>query len=230
VFDNEFFGIGKHEAQAMDPQQRLLLEVVYEAFENAGQRLEDLKGTKTAVYCSVSTCDYDIIQSREPECMPKLVDSFLQHLRTKWSFQQLTSSYSYRFTGTGRAMVSNRISHCFDLRGPSVTLDTACSSGLVLLHEACKTIRAGEADMGVVGGANLILDPDTSIMMSQMKYVFALHANSIFILLFMLILNHSVLSPDGRCYAFDQRANGFGRGYVCVFDKAPQALISCHFK
>jgi acyl transferase domain-containing protein len=66
-------------------------------------------------------------------------------------------------------MLANRLSYFFDLRGPSITLDTACSSGLVALHEACKSIRNGEVKQALIGGANLILDPDQTTVMSSMS-------------------------------------------------------------
>jgi len=66
-------------------------------------------------------------------------------------------------------MLSNRVSYFFDLHGPSITLDTACSSGLVALHEACKAIRDGEVTQALVGGSNLILDPDQTTVMSSMS-------------------------------------------------------------
>jgi len=63
-------------------------------------------------------------------------------------------------TGTGSAMASNRISHFFDLRGASMTLDTGCSTTLVALHQAVQSLRTGEADMSIVGGSNVLLNPD----------------------------------------------------------------------
>lgn len=66
-------------------------------------------------------------------------------------------------------MLANRVSYFFDLRGPSITLDTACSSGLVAIHEACKSILTGEVKQALVGGANLILDPDQTTVMSSMS-------------------------------------------------------------
>jgi acyl transferase domain-containing protein len=65
-------------------------------------------------------------------------------------------------------MLANRVSYFFDLHGPSITLDTACSSGLVALHQACQAIRIGEVKQALVGGANLILDPDQTTVMSSM--------------------------------------------------------------
>ncbi|KAJ5537068.1 KR domain-containing protein [Penicillium frequentans] len=167
LFDAMFFGISNVEAKAIDPQQRMLLEVAYEAFENAGMALERLEGSDTGVYCGISSYDYEKILGRDPELSP-----------------------GYRFTGTGNALVSNRISYVFNLHGPSITLDTACSSGLVGINEACKAIQVGEATQALVGCTNLILDPDQVTVMSSMQF----------------------LSPHGRCYAFDSRANGFGRG------------------
>ena len=96
----------------------------------------------------------------------------------------------YESTGTAAAIVSNRISHFYDLKGPSFTVDTACSSSLVALHQALLSMKNGDADSAFVGGVNLILDPTTSMSLGRMR----------------------LLSPDGRSYAFDERANGYGRG------------------
>lgn len=86
-------------------------------------------------------------------------------------------------------MVSNRISFAFDLRGPSVSLDTACSSSLVAAHLACRAIAAGDADQALVGGANFITVPEVMVAMTKGGF----------------------LSPDGYCYSFDARANGYVR-------------------
>lgn len=96
----------------------------------------------------------------------------------------------YESTGTAASIVSNRISHFFDLKGPSFTVDTACSSSLVALHQALLSLRNGDAEMAFVGGVNLIIDPTASMALGRMR----------------------LLSPDGRSFAFDERANGYGRG------------------
>ncbi|KAI1421079.1 hypothetical protein F5Y12DRAFT_790457 [Xylaria sp. FL1777] len=93
-------------------------------------------------------------------------------------------------TGTGSAFASNRLSHFFDFQGASMTVDTGCSTALVALHQAVQSLRSGEADMSVVGGSNLMLAPD----------------------MFMGLGSVGFLSPDGKSYAFDARANGYGRG------------------
>lgn len=94
-FDNAFFGINNLEATYMDPQQRKLLEVVFECFENAGVSMEDMSGTNTAVYVGNFTVDYQAMQSRDPDYL-----------------------HRYAATGGGTAIMSNRVSHVFNLQGP----------------------------------------------------------------------------------------------------------------
>ncbi|EFX05061.1 polyketide synthase [Grosmannia clavigera kw1407] len=96
----------------------------------------------------------------------------------------------FNVVGTWDPMSSNRTSHFFDFRGASMTLETGCSTTLVALHQAVHSLRSREAGMSVVTGANVMLNPDT----------------------FKVIGSLGMLSPDGRCFAFDARANGYGRG------------------
>jgi acyl transferase domain-containing protein len=70
--------------------------------------------------------------------------------------------------GTGAAMASNRLSHFYDLRGPSMSIDTGCSTTLTALHQACLSLRARESDLSVVGGANVMLNPDMFVAMSSL--------------------------------------------------------------
>ena len=144
LFDARFFNISPLEAKAIDPQQRLLLEVAYESFENAGFSLEQLSGSNTGVYIAAFNSDYERMMSRDPENAPM-----------------------YRVTGTGIALVSNRLSFTFNLKGPSLTLDTGCSGSLVALHQACQSLRSGEIDQALVGGANIILDPELTNSLSS---------------------------------------------------------------
>lgn len=183
AFDAEFFGISPIEAKSMDPQQRILLETSYEAFESSGILLENLRGSKTAVYVAMFTRDYDRNIYRDTSDIPK-----------------------YHTTGCGEAIVSNRISYIFDLKGPSMTLDTGCSGSMVALHQACQSLRTGESNMALAGGVNLILNPDQMIGMSNLQSVRALLS------MFLQLTESSMLNDQGKSYPFDARGAGYGRG------------------
>ena len=164
-FDAAFFGISPREAAQMDPQQRLLLELTWEAIEDAGHKPEEMAGSECAVYIGIAGNDY-------------------AHRRT----DDLASLDAYSMTGAAASIGANRISYVFDLRGPSLALDTACSSALVAIHHACRSLINGDASMAIAGGINMLLHPFPFIGFSKA----------------------SMLSPDGRSKAFDES----GRGYV----------------
>ncbi|TVY84967.1 Highly reducing polyketide synthase azaB [Lachnellula suecica] len=151
----------------MDPQLRLLFESVYEALENAGIPLGKVAGTDTSVFTGCWGKDYHELQVRDPDILPA---SFL--------------------TGNGTAMLSNRISHFFDLQGASMSIDTGCSSGLVALHQACRSILWGESNISVVAASSVMLNSDLFVALSSL----------------------SMTGADGKCYAWDSRAQGYGRG------------------
>ncbi|KAL6716061.1 hypothetical protein ACLMJK_007023 [Lecanora helva] len=167
AFDASFFGIPPAEAHAMDPQQRMQIEVAYEALENAGVTLEGIKGSDTAVYVATFSKDYD-----------------------RMMFKDTAEFAQYHMIGSGNAIFSNKISYLFDLKGPSMTIDTGCSGSLVALHQACQSLRTAESSMAIVGGTNLIISPDAMISMSLLR----------------------ILNVDGKCYTFDDRGSGYGRG------------------
>ncbi len=167
-FDAAFFGISPREAARMDPQQRLMLEVAWEALEDGGLPLERLAGQQVAVYVGVSSYEYALIQNNNRDYT--LVDT-------------------YANTGSAQSIVANRISYCFNLRGPSAAIDTACSSALVAVHLACVSLWSGESTMALAGGVNALVWPGGFIGFTRL----------------------SMLSPDGRCKAFDAGANGFVR-------------------
>lgn len=127
AFDNGFFGINNVEAKSMDPQQRNLLEVVYQCLESAGVRLEDVSGQNVGWYVGSFTTDYINISFKDPDSITR-----------------------YGATGIGTTILSNRISHVFNLAGPSFVIDTACSSSLYALHNACLALQARETDAALV--------------------------------------------------------------------------------
>ncbi|PVH93388.1 reducing type I polyketide synthase [Periconia macrospinosa] len=166
-FDASFFGISMQEAASMDPQHRILLETTYHALENAGLTLEDVAGSKASVHVGCFTTDYSSYLWRDAQQIPK-----------------------YSATGGAASILSNRLSWFFDLRGSSMTIDTACSSSMVALDLACEGLWNGTSDLAIVCGANLIFSPELNIALSNMAF----------------------LSPDGKCFSFDHRANGYARG------------------
>ncbi|HYM61875.1 MAG TPA: beta-ketoacyl synthase N-terminal-like domain-containing protein [Thermoanaerobaculia bacterium] len=100
---------------------------------------------------------------------------------------------AYSSTGTILAIVANRLSYFLNLRGPSIVVDTACSSSLVSVHLACRSLASRDCDLALAGGVNLILGPEATITLSQ----------------------RGLMSPDGRCKAFDASANGYVRSEGC---------------
>ncbi|KAI9339502.1 hypothetical protein DFJ73DRAFT_947975 [Zopfochytrium polystomum] len=140
VFDAPFFSLTPKEAVGMDPTHRMLLETTYESFENAGIRIQDVIGTRTSCFVGTFTADFSFLQARDNEA-PSM----------------------YSAIGMSASLASNRISWFYDLKGASVTVDTACSSSLTAFHLGCGTLRAGEADLSVVAGSNLMIAPDMTI-------------------------------------------------------------------
>jgi acyl transferase domain-containing protein/alpha-beta hydrolase superfamily lysophospholipase len=171
AFDAEFFGISHEEAELMDPQHRLLLELAWEACEHAGLPTSELAGTNTGVFAGLSNPDHAAYAARLPG-----------------------GGGPYLLTGNLFATAAGRISHTLGLCGPSMALDSACSSGLVAAHQACQSLQLGECDMALAGAANLLLSP---------RVVAAFNETG-------------VLSPSGRCRSFDQEADGYVRAEGAV--------------
>ena len=165
-FDPAFWGISPREALRMDPQQRWLLEVAWEAIEDAGVPPATLRGRNVGVFVGISGNDYGGLQLRSTEDVD-----------------------AYTNSGSTASIASNRVSYMLDLTGPSVSLDTACSSALVAVGAACDSIWAGHCEAALAGGVNALISPQTSVGFSKAAMV----------------------SPTGQCFAFDARANGFVR-------------------
>lgn len=186
-FDAEFFGFSPKEAAIMDPQHRQFLEVAWEALENAGHPPENFPGA-IAVYagCGMGSYFYFNLCSN-----PELVAS--------------TGMFLLRHTGNDKDFLSTRVSHILDLKGPSINIQTACSTSLVAVHYACQALLGGECDMALAGGVTIELP----------------HARG------YIFQEGEILSPDGHCHAFDHRAQGtvFGSGAgVVVLRRLDDAL------
>ncbi|MGG4439279.1 SDR family NAD(P)-dependent oxidoreductase [Brevibacillus fortis] len=171
-FDASFFNISPDEAKSMDPQQRLFLQESYKAFEDSGYAVEQLSGRKVGVFVGGRNSDY-----KEKSLLAEGVSS-------------------HTMLGNEMSMLGARLSYFFNLKGPSLAVDTACSSALVAIHLACDSLRRGETEMALAGGVAIHSSPDFFVMSSKM----------------------GVVSPDGTCNTFDNHANGmvFGEGVGAV--------------
>ncbi|KZF24488.1 hypothetical protein L228DRAFT_218919 [Xylona heveae TC161] len=166
LFDPAFFGINSVEAMTLDPAQRKILEVVYEALESAGATLESISGTNTGCFMGNFNHDHLFGEVRDSE-------------------------YTKPYTATSAIapFLSNRVSYVFNLTGPSMTVDTACSASLYALHLACLSLQSGESSAALVGSSNLILSPDMQIFLDKL----------------------GALSPTSQCHTFDASGDGYGR-------------------
>ncbi|XP_063003674.1 uncharacterized protein LOC134413428 [Elgaria multicarinata webbii] len=170
AFDNKLFGIHDLEVERMDPQHKLLLECTYKALEDAGIPTEDISGTKTGVFVGLMNRDYEVVNSKS-----------------------ITEVNHYDGTGAAVSIAANRISYTFNLTGPSLALDTACSSFFYALHYALHAIKQGDCEAAVCGGVSCILDPRTFVSLCKAK----------------------MISPDGMSKPFSKNADGYGRGEGC---------------
>lgn len=165
-FDPLFFEITPREAEAMDPGQRMLLIEAYKAIEDAQIDPSSLRGTPVGVFAGMEESQYSSLISDE---------------------QGVGNS--------GNAMISSRLSYYLDLQGPTIATNTACSSGLVAMHQAIMSLRNRECESALVAGiSSLILSPEFYVKMSQA----------------------GMLSQDGQCYSFAKKANGIGASEAVV--------------
>lgn len=170
-FDADFFGLAPREAIMLDPQQRLLLEVAWHALEDAAIRPDGLRHSRTGIFTGLSNFDY---------CRAVLQDD----LRID----------AYAGSGNSPSMAAGRLAYMLGVHGPTMNIDTSCSSSLVAVHLACQSLRVRECDLALAGGVNVILAPQMHIGFSRAH----------------------MLAPDGRCKTFDQAADGYVRSEGCA--------------
>lgn len=173
-FDAEFFAMSPIEVERIDPQQRLMMELTWEALEHAHIPASDLRGESVGVYIGTSTSDFQLIAAMSlGETDPNVP----------------ASAEAYKIMGSASSIIANRVSYFYDFRGPSVAVDTACSSTLVAVHQAVQALRAGDADVALAGGVNMLLIPMTTLGFDK----------------------NGAVAKDGRIKAFSSDADGMVR-------------------
>ncbi|HEX2084806.1 MAG TPA: SDR family NAD(P)-dependent oxidoreductase [Solirubrobacteraceae bacterium] len=189
-FDNELFALSPGEALRMDPQQRMLLELSWAALEDAGLAADRLRGSRTGVFVGLMDC-IQYAQLQIERVGRELADD------------------PFFGTGASASVAAGRIAYLLDLRGPAIALDTACSSSLVAAHLAVTSLRRGECDLALVGGASAIASPHGMVQACAMR----------------------MLARDGRCKTFDAAADGFLLGEGCgvvVLERLSDAVARGH--
>ncbi|WP_218020038.1 type I polyketide synthase [Nocardia anaemiae] len=185
AFDNDWFAISGREAALMDPQQRLALEVAVEALDDAGIGYRT-RGSGAAVVFGACAYDHGIaVLGRAGHDAPTAV------------------------TGSALSIIANRLSYVLDLHGPSLVVDSACSSSLAAVDLAVRLLADDAVPFAIVGGVNLALLPHTSDYLAEAGF----------------------LAPDGRCKPFDATADGYTRGDGCtvvVLRRTADALRDGH--
>ncbi|MDQ1470013.1 MAG: hypothetical protein QOJ99_1493, partial [Bryobacterales bacterium] len=163
------FGLSPEEAADLDPLIRLFMETSLAAVLDSPYDHVSVKGRRVGVFAGARISRYA---------------------------ERITSPGKHSVTGVGQNFIAAFVSHVLDLRGPSMVIDSACSSSLAAVHLACQSLRTGDSELAIAGGVDLLLDEKAYLFLS------AAHA----------------LSPDGRCRTFDEKANGFvpGEGVGCV--------------
>lgn len=183
-FDPMFFEITPKEAMSMDPQERLFLEESYRVLEDAGytkKRLADKYQSNVGVFVGVTRTGYE------------------------WYGPELRKRNIKVRPSTSFSSIANRVAYYFNLHGPSLAIDTMCSSSLSALHVACESVRHGNCHMAIAGGVNIYTHPSTY------EYLCQLH----------------MLSKTGRCHTFGADADGFvpGEGVGAILIKPLEDAI-----
>lgn len=167
LFDAPFFGVNPREAEIMDPQHRLFQEMAWEALESAGYNPERYEGA-IAVYAGVGVASYAMVNVFSNPGLRQSVGALQTSIRNRTDH------------------LATQVSYKFNLRGPSVTVQTACSTSLVAVHLACQSLLNGECDMALAGGATIAVPQKSGYVYQE----------------------GGILSPDGHCRAFDARSAG----------------------
>jgi polyketide synthase PksL len=180
-FDPLFFNISPKEAALMDPQERLFLETAWQTIEDAGYSKDTISGKRVGVFVGVMWAQYELLGAQSILCGSTAIPN------------------------SSHASIANRVSYFFDFHGPSISLDTMCSSSLTAIHLACEELRKSEIDAALAGGVNLTIHPYKYLSLSQGKFA----------------------ASDGRCRSFGKGGDGYvpGEGVGAVLLKPLQDAL-----
>lgn len=181
-FDPLFFNIAPKEAQIMDPQERLFLQTAWETIEDSGYTRNDLQCETVGVFVGALYLEYQMLGVEE------------------------TAKGRPIFLGYSLSSIANRVSYIFNFKGPSLAVETMCSSSLTAIHLACESIRHGDCDLALAGGVNLSLHPNKYLQLSQNGFA----------------------ASDGRCRSFGEGGDGYvpGEGVGAIFLKSLDRAIA----
>ncbi|KAL4229457.1 hypothetical protein ACF0H5_012495 [Mactra antiquata] len=169
-WDNKLFQVSDTEAVRIDPQQRYVLDCTHMAFEDGGITRKEMNGSRTGVYIGVMNDDYKVLASSDHN-----------------------DDSNYSATGMSTTIIASRVSFVYNLQGPCMVIDTACSSSMIAVHLGCQAIRTGDCEMAVCGGVSSIISPDTFIALCKAR----------------------MMSATGQCQTFCDTADGYARGEGC---------------
>lgn len=172
-FDADFFNISPREAKLMSPQLRVFMETSYHALEHANLSLDAIKDSNTGVFVGCGTNEYTKVLANQGVSLDDL--------------------NIYFATGNVLNALPGRVAYAFDLHGPIQAIDTACSSSMTAIHNACLSLQSGDCDMALAGGVNILLTPDSNITLSKAR----------------------MLSPESICKTFSIDADGYARSEGC---------------
>lgn len=172
-FDADFFNISPREAKLMSPQLRVFMETSYHALEHANLSLDSIKDSNTGVFVGCGTNEYPRVLGNQGVTLEDL--------------------NIYFATGNVLNALAGRVAYAFDFHGPIQAIDTACSSSMTAIHNACLSLQSGDCNMALAGGVNILLIPDSNITLSKAR----------------------MLSPDSRCKTFSEDADGYARSEGC---------------
>lgn len=172
-FDADFFDICPREARFMSPNVRILLETTYHALEHANLALDTIENSNTGVFIGCERNEYVQVLANQG--------------------LDINDFDLYLATGNAMSALAGRIGYAFNLNGPMQMVDSACSSSITAIHNACLSLQAFNCDMAIAGGVNILLRPESNVTLSKAK----------------------MLSPESRCKTFSEDADGYARSEGC---------------